>query len=142
MNEPSPNSPREPDQLLLGINRSILAKALLISAAVHAAVLLFTSFALYRDWAELGLRSEAGFHTPSVMKQVRQKRIREADAQERAKREEARRADQAARALEDEERRAAAPKTTPTAETPVAPPEIEPLPQRPFSLDDLPDLEF
>lgn len=143
MNESTPSTPREPDQLLFGINRSILAKALLISVGVHAAVLLLTSFGLYKDWAELGLYSEAGFHTPSTMKQVRRDRIREADAQARTEREEARRAEQAARALEAEEQRAAAPTPTPSASdaTPT-PPEVEPLPPRPFSLDDLPDLDF
>ncbi len=135
----------EPDRLLLGVNRSILAKAFWVSLAVHVAVLGLTSFGLYRDWAELGLYSEAGFHTPSTMAQLRRDRAREQEAEARAARESERRADQAARALEAEERAAA--RQSEAAERPAQQqtpeePEIEPLAPRPFSLDDLPDLDI
>lgn len=143
MSDDTPNT-RDPESLLTSINRSIFLKGLLISALAHFAFLGLTSFGLYRDWAEYGLRSEIGFHTPSNIKRLQQTRARERETAERDRREEQRRADQAARALEDEERRAQAPDATPTpaAAQPPAEPTIEPLPPRPFSLDDLPDLDI
>ncbi|MCC5843088.1 MAG: hypothetical protein JJU05_02425 [Verrucomicrobia bacterium] len=135
----------EPDRLLVAVNRSVLAKTFWVSLAAHVAVLGLTSFGLYRDWAEMGLYSEAGFHTPSTMAQLRRDRVREREAEARAERETERRTEQAARALEAEERAArqsAQPSEAPGApDTPVEP-EIEPLEPRPFSLDDLPDLDI
>jgi hypothetical protein len=143
MPEDTPNT-REPESLLTNVNHSIFFKGLLISAAVHIAFLGLTSFGLYRDWAEYGFRSEIGFHTPSNIQRLQRDRAREREAAERERREEERRADRAARALEDEERREREADAAPARATPQTPaePEIEPLPPRPFSLDDLPDLDI
>ncbi|MCC5848401.1 MAG: hypothetical protein JJU29_09920 [Verrucomicrobia bacterium] len=132
---------REPESLLQGINRSIFTKALIVSTVIHVVVLGGTSFALYRDWAEYGIRSEKyGFHTPSTLKTLQRDQAKEAEEAERTAREEARRDEQRARAMEEAERE---PEERPRTTRPDGPPEeptIEPLPPRSFSLDDVLDL--
>lgn len=57
--------------------------ALLLSLAVHVVLAAATSVGLYRSWAEWGVFSEAGFHTPSVIKRLEKDRAR-AEAKARA----------------------------------------------------------
>lgn len=126
-------TPREPDELLFEINRSMLLKALAISLAVHAVLVFGTSFGLYRDWSAFGM------HTPSTIKQMKQKAMREADEAERRaaavkKAEEAKAAEAAA--TNAPPAAAAVPvqtaETAPAVETlatPVAP-ELAPLPPK------------
>lgn len=143
-NDTNQNTPREPETLLTGINRSIFTKALAISAVVHLAVLAGTSFGLYREWGEFGMFSDThGFHTPSTLKQLRREQADEAEdsvrrAEEEARRD-ARRAEAMAEAEAEEAERDAAPAARGTA-APPAEPTIEPLPPRAFSLDDVLDL--
>lgn len=138
---PDSSQTREPEALLLGINRSIFTMALVVSLAAHALVLGTTSFSLYSEWAELGIRSEEyGFHTPSILKTIRSDLAREQEDAARREREEERLAAQRERAMQ-EAREEDAREPTPARpqnqqERPVEP-EIEPLPRRPFSLDDI-----
>ena len=139
MTDPTPTpETREPEALLLGINQSIFTKALLVSLVAHTLLLGGTSFALYRDWAEHGVRSEQyGFHTPSTLKTIKLDLIKEEEDAQRRAREEERLADQRARAMAEAD---AEPTPAPRATTPGAPPaepEIDPLPRRAFSLDDV-----
>ncbi len=138
-----------PDDLLKNINKSILTKGIIVALIVHAAIVFGTSFGLYRDWAEYGVKK------PSTIKQEKKQKQVEA---EKARREEEikRKAEEAAIAASN-----AAPVKA-TAETKAAaaqskagegakgaegdgaakkPPEIEPLP--PASGDiDLGDIGF
>ena len=45
---------RDPDELLIDINRSTMLKGLLVAFVIHAAIILGTSFGLYSDWWGLG----------------------------------------------------------------------------------------
>ena len=138
-----------PDDLLKNINKSILAKGIIVALIVHAAIVFGTSFGLYKDWAKYGVKK------PSVIKQEKKQEMIEA---EKLRREEEikRKAEEAAIAASN-----AAPVKA-TAETKAAaaqtkdgeaaagaggdgatkkPPEIEPLP--PASGDiDLGDIGF
>ena len=68
-----------PDSLLKDINKSILTKGIVIALVAHAIVVLGTSFSLYRDWAQYGVK------TPSAIKaQKKEEKI----AADKAKREE------------------------------------------------------
>jgi len=78
---------RDPDELLAGVNRSILGRALVISVVAHAALFGFSSFSLYEDWAKYGVwREDYKFVTPADIREI-QKIEREKEAE--AKREEA-----------------------------------------------------
>ena len=107
---------KKPDMLLTDIERSIFAKALVISIIAHVALLGGTSFSLFADWGKYGV------HSPSYINAQKSKENKEAEA----------------------ERRKAAPSATPaTAATPAAedgkvtPPEVEPLPpKKEFQLGD------
>lgn len=132
-----------PDGLLKDINKSILAKAIVIALVAHAIVVFGTSFSLYRDWAQYGVKS------PSAIKnQKKEERL----AAEKAARDEEikRKADEAA-ALSSNAvpAKASAPAAAKPAEAAdgakgasgqVKPPEIQPL-DRPstddLSLDDI-----
>lgn len=131
-----------PDGLLKDINKSILAKGIIIALVAHAVVVFGTSFSLYRDWAEFGVK------TPSQIKTIKKEnRI----AAEKAAREEEikRKADEAAAMASNA---APAKASAPVAKAPAAeaakeqpsgqvkPPEIQPLDRATtdsISLDDL-----
>lgn len=134
-------SETNPDGLLKDINKSILAKAIVIALVAHAIVVFGTSFSLYRDWAQYGVKS------PSAIKnQKKEERV----AAEKAARDEEikRKADEAAAlASNAAPAKASAPvaKAKPADEGKevsgqVKPPEIQPL-DRPstddLSLDDI-----
>lgn len=140
---------RDPDELLLAINRSMLMRALAISVAVHAVLVFGTSFSLYRDWRSYGL------HAPSEIKRL--KRKAEEEAKETARREAAaKRAEEAAAAQAAEGAKPAdgaapattntppataagttTPETTASTNTPPQAPEIAPLPPKTsFTLGD------
>ena len=65
---------KDPDDLLQGINQSIMFKGLVIATAIHAVIILGTSFSLYRDWGTYGFLA-----TPSTINQAKQKARREAE---------------------------------------------------------------
>ena len=146
----------DPDSLLANIGKSILGPAIVIAVVAHVAVLLLTSFGLYRDWATYGLSSQDyGFHTPTKIKQIKkdraqaeaeQKRKEELDRKikEEAKAEEAAATggaatNQAASASAPAKAASAAPAAgKPAGDKKVTPPEIEPLaPATEASIDDI-----
>jgi len=74
-----------PDDLLQGIGKSIMAKALLYSVIGHFVLTVLTSFSLFKDWTVYGVKS------PSAINAIRTQ-------ENRAKEEEARRQKAAAKA--------------------------------------------
>ena len=146
---------KKPDMLLTDIERSIFAKALVISIIAHAALLGGTSFSLFADWGKYGV------HSPSYINAQKSKENKEAEAERRkaaaeekaaeeAKKAEAEKAAAPAKDTAKDAKAAApaatnaAPSATPaTAATPAAedgkvtPPEVEPLPpKKEFQLGD------
>jgi len=87
---------RDPDDLLKGINQTIMIKGLIIATAIHAVIILGTSFGLYREWGTYGFLA-----APSTINHKKQIETR---AAEEAKRKEA----AAQRAAESEARAEAA----------------------------------
>ena len=65
---------KKPDMLLTDIERSIFAKALVISIIAHAALLGGTSFSLFADWGKYGV------HSPSYINAQKSKENKEAEA--------------------------------------------------------------
>ncbi|MBR2355954.1 MAG: hypothetical protein IKA69_06225 [Kiritimatiellae bacterium] len=133
---------KKPDMLLTDIERSIFAKALVISIIAHAALLGGTSFSLFADWGKYGV------HPPSYINAQKSKENKEAEAERRKAAAEEKAAEEAKKA---EAEKAAAPAATnaanaatpATAATPAAedgkvtPPEVEPLPpKKEFQLGD------
>lgn len=123
---------KDPDLLLEPLGRSIMVKALIISAVAHVVIIFGTPFGLYADWAAFGVQS------PSSIK------MKKKELQEQVE-EEARRKAAEARAAQVQEAAVAAegggaPSGThapggvapaPKAEEPAAvPPELEPLPPK------------
>ena len=146
---------KKPDMLLTDIERSIFAKALVISIIAHVALLGGTSFSLFADWGKYGV------HSPSYINAQKSKENKEAEAERRKAAAEEKAAEEAKKA---EAEKAAAPAkdaakdakatapaatnaanaaTPATAATPAAedgkvtPPEVEPLPpKKEFQLGD------
>ena len=133
---------KKPDMLLTDIERSIFAKALVISIIAHVALLGGTSFSLFADWGKYGV------HTPSYINAQKSKENKEAEAERRKAAAEEKAAEEAKKA---EAEKTAAPAATnaanaatpATAATPAAedgkvtPPEVEPLPpKKEFQLGD------
>lgn len=120
---------KKPDELIANIDRSIFAKALVMSVIAHAALMGATSVSLFQDWMRYG------FHSPSYInaektrerREAEETRRREATA-EKAKNESAEAKGEAAEAKEQtvaaEESAAAQEKDKKT------PPEVEPLPPK------------
>lgn len=130
---------KKPDMLLTDIERSIFAKALVISIIAHVALLGGTSFSLFADWGKYGV------HSPSYINAQKSKENKEAEAERRKAAAEEKAAEEAKKA---EAEKAAAPAAT-NAATPataattaaedgkVTPPEVEPLPpKKEFQLGD------
>ncbi len=86
---------RDPTELMVEVNRSIVVKGLLIALIGHVLVFGLTSFGLYRDWAKYGIM------LPS---QIKEKKREEAEAVEQAKKEAERKARDEERRKEREER--------------------------------------
>lgn len=130
---------KKPDMLLTDIERSIFAKALVISIIAHVALLGGTSFSLFADWGKYGV------HSPSYINAQKSKENKEAEAERRKAAAEEKAAEEAKKA---EAEKAAAPAaanaatpataaTTAAEDGKVTPPEVEPLPpKKEFQLGD------
>ncbi|MBO6122012.1 MAG: hypothetical protein J6Q49_09155 [Kiritimatiellae bacterium] len=132
---------KKPDELIANIDRSIFAKALVMSVIAHAALMGATSVSLFQDWMRYG------FHSPSYInaektrerREAEETRRREATA-EKAKSEaaeaEAKKAapgqtDQAAPAAEPAKQTVAVEEAAAAEEKEKkTPPEVEPLPPK------------
>ena len=64
---------RKPEELVARIDRSIFAKALVISIVAHAALMGATSVSLFQDWMRYG------FHSPSYINAEKTRERREAE---------------------------------------------------------------
>ncbi len=129
---------KDPDMLLDDVGRSIMVKAMVISAAVHAVVIFGTSFGLYADWAEFGVHSPS---TIKLMRKARDEKVEE-DARRQAAEARAAQAQEAAVASDGADGATNAPAEAPSAapaggakpgaKTDAAPtaPELEPLPPK------------
>ena len=131
---------KDPDLLLEPLGRSIMVKALIISAVAHVVIIFGTSFGLYADWAEFGVQSPSSI---KMKKKELQEQVEE-EARRKAAEERAAQVQEAAVAAEGDGAAAgtnapagAAPaaaggeKPAPKAEeTAPAAPELEPLPPK------------
>ncbi len=130
---------KKPDELIANIDRSIFAKALVMSVIAHAALMGATSVSLFQDWMRYG------FHSPSYInaektrerREAEETRRREATA-EKAKSEAAEakktapgQTDQAAPAAEPAKQTVAVEEAAAAEEKEKkTPPEVEPLPPK------------
>jgi len=141
---------KDPDDLLAEMNLSIMPKAFLIAFTIHAAIILGTSFGLYRDWWGWNKEKTAyGFlATPSTINFEKQK-VRRAAKEEADKAAAAERAAEREAALKAaEEKKASRPQanaqsgeTADNAPGDAKEPELQPLPPaKSFTLDDNFDL--
>ena len=64
---------KKPDELIANIDRSIFAKALVMSVIAHAALMGATSVSLFQDWMRYG------FHSPSYINAEKTRERREAE---------------------------------------------------------------
>jgi len=100
---------KDPDDLLQDINKSIMLKGLLIATAIHAVIILGTSFGLYRDWGTYGFLAR-----PSTIGREKQREQRaKVEAEQQAM------ADQRATERAEEAKAAAASKSPSRAATPA-----------------------
>jgi len=132
----------KPETLLVEIERSIFAKALVISVIAHALLLGLTSFSLFADWGKYGV------HSPSYINAQKTKENKEREAAERKKAAEEKAAAEAAKAAAEatnKTAKASAPAKGKDSGTPAVgagdakktPPEVEPLPpKKDFELGD------
>ena len=132
---------KTPDELVVGIERSIFGRALLISVIVHVVLIGGTSMSLYKDWQKYG------FHAPSYINAVKTQENREAEEARRKAAAEEKAAKEAAKAEEMKAfaatngvkkagaksaaagAKAAAPAAVEEAKD-KTPPELEPLPPK------------
>ena len=130
---------KKPDELIANIDRSIFAKALVMSVIAHAALMGATSVSLFQDWMRYG------FHSPSYINAEKTRERREAEetrrreaAAEKAKSEAAEakktapgQTDQAAPAAEPAKQTVAVEEAAAAEEKEKkTPPEVEPLPPK------------
>lgn len=130
---------KKPDELIANIDRSIFAKALVMSVIAHAALMGATSVSLFQDWMRYG------FHSPSYINAEKTRERREAEETRRREataekaKSEAAEAKKAAPGQTDQAAPAAEPaKQTVAVEEAAAaeekekktPPEVEPLPPK------------
>ena len=140
---------KEPEDLLVNVERSIMPRALSVSLIAHVAVVLLTSFSLYAAWVQYGIyREEYGFMTPANIRTLKkdvEKKKQEADRKARADAEVAKiRKKEDAKQASDEGKKPSSGDSGAKAPTDEeAPPVKEPqkLPRKKsISLDDAPDL--
>ena len=131
-----------PDDLLTGIGKSIMAKALVYSIIGHFVLTVATSIPLFKDWTVYGVKS------PSAINAIRTEENRQKEAEERRKKAEEKAAAEAkaeaeakAKAAEEQKKspKPAAPAAQGTeagaqpaagADGKVTPPEVQPLPPK------------
>ncbi len=128
---------KKPDELIANIDRSIFAKALVMSVIAHAALMGATSVSLFQDWMRYG------FHSPSYInaektrerREAEETRRREATAEKANAEAEVKKAagetNQVAAAVEPAKQTVAAEEAAAAkASEEKTPPEVEPLPPK------------
>jgi len=128
---------KKPEELVAGIERSILGRALLGSFIAHAVLLGGTSSKLYEDWAKYGVHAPSYINSLKIQERKEaESATRKAAAEEKAKEEAAK-----AAAAETNKTAQAAVQTNKTAREAApmkaavdgdqkTPPEEEPLPPK------------
>lgn len=130
------------DDLLKNINKSILATGIIVALIIHAVIVFGTSFGLYKDWSEYGIKKPSTIKQMKKEQQVAAEKERR-DAEIKRKAEEAAitasnavpvsaKAEQSAKQMETNGKPVASSDST---DGNVKIPEIEPL--KPASTDDL-----
>ena len=122
---------KHPDDLLVGIGKSIMARAIVLSIIAHVVLTGATSISLFKDWTVYGVKS------PSAINAIRTEENRKAE-EERRRAEAAAKAEAEAKAEAAEDAKkapAAAPASdaataAPAADGKVTPPEVQPLPPK------------
>ena len=124
-----------PDDLLTGIGKSIMAKAVVYSIIGHFILTAATSISLFKDWTVYGVKS------PSAINAIRTEENRQKEEAERRKKAEEKAAAEAkAKAAEAAKKGGAtapgaaadgsATNATVGADGKVVPPEVQPLPPK------------
>ena len=130
-----------PDDLLTGIGKSIMAKAVVYSIIAHLILTAATSVSLFKDWTVYGVKS------PSAINAIRTEENRQKEEAERRKKAEEKAAAEAkaeaeakAKAAEEAKKGGAAAPTvaadgsstnvTAGADGKIVPPEVQPLPPK------------
>ena len=124
-----------PDDLLTGIGKSIMAKAVVYSIIGHFILTAATSISLFKDWTVYGVKS------PSAINEIRTEENRQKEEAERRKKaEEKAEAEAKAKAAEEAKKGGAtapaaaadgsATNATVGADGKVVPPEVQPLPPK------------
>lgn len=128
---------RKPDELVAQIDRSIFAKALVISIVAHAALMGATSVSLFQDWARYGVHSPSYINAEKTRerREAEETRRREATAEKANAEAEAKKAagetGQAAPAAEPAKQTVAAAEAAAAKESEEkTPPEVQPLPPK------------
>ena len=132
---------KRPDDLLIGIGRSIMGKALVYSVIGHVVLTGLTSIALFKDWTVYGVKS------PSAINAIRTEENRQKEEAARRQKAAEKAEAEAKAAAEAAEKQAAAkpaapqpsPAAQPSSAAPAAatPPEVQPLaPKKSFEYGD------
>lgn len=128
------NMQKNPDDLLVDINKSIMPKGIAIALALTAIVVFGTSFGLYRDWAKYGLKTPSEIKAEKKAEQVEaEKARREAEIKRKAEEAAAVSSNAAPAQVSAPAKAAQAAGAAPAGSASEAaaakkPPEIEPLP--------------
>ena len=152
------NNTKKPDELLAGIGKSIMPKAIAYSTVGHIALMVLTSFGLFADWAYTETYEDPVdgggtvtrtvrpylFKAPTTINAGKKKRAQEEEERQRKAAAEAKAAErakaaaeEAAKAAEEAKKNpqpaaAQASQTSQTSQTSsaVTPPEVQPLPPK------------
>ena len=143
--ETATKSQIRPDDLLTGIGKSIMPKALVYSIIAHFVLTVATSVPLFKDWTVYGVKSPSAINAIRAEERRQQEEAdRRRKAEEKAAAEAKAEAEAKAKAAEEAKKNpkpaAAATNATATAEGAaqpavgadgkVAPPEVQPLPPK------------
>ena len=131
-----------PDDLLTGIGKSIMAKALVYSIIGHFILTVATSVPLFKDWTVYGVKSPSAINAIRAEEnRVKQEEERRKKAEEKAAAEAKAEAERKAKEAEEAKKnpKAAAASTNATAgatqpavgaDGKIVPPEVQPLPPK------------
>ena len=130
-----------PDDLLVGIGKSVMGKALLYSIIGHFVLTAATSVSLFKDWTVYGIKSPSAINAIRAEEnRVKQEEERRKKAEEKAAAQAKAEAEKKAKEAEDAKKKGAAAATNATAaasgdakvgaDGKIVPPEVQPLPPK------------
>ena len=124
---------KHPDDLLEGIGRSIMTKALVYSIVGHVVVTVLTSIPLFKDWTVYGIKAPTtinAIRTEENRKKEEEDRRAKAAAKAEAEAKAAAEAKSAAPAKADQAKPASPAAGAAAAPDAKTPPEVQPLPPK------------